>query len=368
MSGPRKGYTYSEAGVDQAREDGALGPMLEWINRTLAFRTGVGRPLMGVGHFATVLELGGNLGLALCIDSVGSKLLVAEITGKYDTIGIDCVAMNVNDLICIGADPIAMVDYIAVETIDPAVLEAVAKGLHRGAELAGISIPGGEIAQLPEIVRGVAPGKGLDLAGAAVGLVPTDRLITGAGIADRDLIVGLPSSGVHSNGLTLARRVLFDHAQLSPRDTPASLSRPVGEELLEPTAVYVKPIREMLAHNLPITGMVNITGGGLLNLPRLDTDASFVVENLPEPRPIFSLIQELGQVSDAEMYRVFNMGVGFCLTVKPQAGAMEWIETIAQEHGMRPMLLGFVRGDGKKQVLVKPKNLVGAQGAFHQAG
>jgi len=365
MTGWQEEFSYAAAGVDQEREEQAMGPFLKWVKGTLGMRAGVGRPLMGVGHFATVLDLGDNRGLALAIDGVGSKILVAEMMNKYDTIGIDCVAMNVNDLICIGADPMAMVDYIALQQIDAAVLEQIAEGLHRGAELAGISIPGGEIAQLPEMIRGLAPGRGLDLAGAAVGIVRLDRMITGKQISDRDVILGFPSSGVHSNGLTLARKVLFERAGFSPHDKPEGLSRSLGEELLEPTAIYVQMVRCLLARELPVTGMVNITGGGFLNLTRLDTEASFVIEDLPEPQAIFRLIQQQGQVSEAEMYRTFNMGVGFCLTMKPQSGAIEWVEVIAQEHGTRPLLLGYVQADGKGEVRLKSKGLVGREGAFH---
>ena len=206
------------------------------------------------------------------------------------------------------------------------------------------------------------------MAGAAAGLVPLDRIIVGKEVGDRDLIVGLPSSGIHASGLTLARRVLFDHARLGPGDQPAPLTRSVGEELLEPSAIYARPIREMLARGLPITGLANITGGGFLNLPRLETEASYVIENLPEPQPIFRLIQERGRVSEAEMYRVFNMGVGFCVVVRPDAAVLEWIERIAGEHGLRAMLLGYVRADGKRQVVLKPKGLVGAGSDFAVGG
>src|SRR5438874_1012489 len=198
------GLTYQAAGV--APGEGLLGGLLCWVNRTAALRPGVGRPLVPNGYFASVVQLTEDLGLAICTDGVGTKVLVAEMLGKYDTIGIDCVAMNVNDLLCVGAEPVALVDYIATCRADAGVLAEIGEGLYEGARQANVSIPGGELAQLPEIIRGVRPDSGVDLVGTAVGVVHPDRILTGAEAAAGDAVIGLASSGIHSNGLTLARR------------------------------------------------------------------------------------------------------------------------------------------------------------------
>ena len=160
------------------------------------------RSMVGTGHYASVLAIDERTGIAICTDGVGTKVIVAMQAGRFDTIGIDCVAMNVNDVICIGAEPVALVDYLAVEQPDAEMLQAIGEGLRRGAELAGIEIPGGELAELPELIRGHPSPLGFDLAGAAFGTVELDRIITGSAIEPGDVVIALPSSGIHSNGLT----------------------------------------------------------------------------------------------------------------------------------------------------------------------
>ena len=210
---------YRTAGVDNVGEVGALQALGDRVRRTFNFAGAPGQPgavQLDLGYFANVIDIGGGMGMAISTDGVGTKLLVAEMLEKYDTVGIDCVAMNVNDVLCVGARPITLVDYIAVERVDAAVLSAVADGLLRGAELAGVSSPGGEFAQVREMVRGIRPGSGFDIVGTAVGLVPLDRVIVGDAIADGDVVIGLASAGIHSNGLTLARKALFDAAGHAP--------------------------------------------------------------------------------------------------------------------------------------------------------
>jgi phosphoribosylformylglycinamidine cyclo-ligase len=244
------------------------------------------------------------MGLALSTDTVGTKMVVAERLGRYDTIGIDCVAMNVNDVICVGAEPIAMLDFILTERIDVEICRALGVGLARGAELAGVEIPGGEIAQVGDIVSGQ------ELGGSCVGLVELDAIVTGAAVAPGDAVIGLPSSGLHSNGYTLARRALADVSLDDER-----LGRPLGDVLLEPTAIYVRPVLELLASSVDVRGLAHITGEGLDNLLRLEADVGYEIDDpLPVP-PIFDLIQQLGEVSDREMHEVFNMGCGFCCVV-----------------------------------------------------
>ncbi len=245
---------------------------------------------------------------------MGSKALVAEQLGDYTTIGVDCVAMNANDIICVGATPIAMLDYLAVEQADAQVLREIGQGLKHGAEEAEIEVPGGELAQLPEIIRGVAEGTGFDLSGTCVGLVELDSMITGAACEPGDAIIGLPSSGVHANGLTLARRALgvsgdFSSSAPGPRDLS------VLRTLLTPTLIYVRAVRALLETSVDVRGLAHITSDGYLNLRRLEARVGFeIARPLPVPA-IFSLIQEAGNVGSAEMYEVFNMGCGFCVVL-----------------------------------------------------
>jgi phosphoribosylformylglycinamidine cyclo-ligase len=286
-----------------------------------------GRPARAVlasGHYAAVLRLDDSRGLALACDGVGSKVIVAEQLGRLDTVGIDCIAMNVNDVICVGADPIAVLDYIAVEETDAAALEQIARGLRRGAEQAGVEIPGGELAVLPELIRGHPSPRGFDLLGFCVGLVDLEGIVTGKSIEPGDAVIGLPSSGIHSNGLTLARRALGD------LDEEVE-GRTVGDLLLEPTAIYVMAIRELLASEVEVRGLAHITGDGFLNLLRLEAEVGYRIESpLPVP-PIFELIAERGGVEPTELYEVFNMGCGFCCVV-PAAHADDAVELLAVHH------------------------------------
>ena len=293
---------YARAGVSQGDADAAVAALVESLR---LIDTGEdSRQVVGQGHYASVLALDGQTGIALSTDGVGTKLVLAEELGRYDTVGIDCVAMNVNDVICVGAKPIAMLDYLAVERADVERERQLGVGLRRGAELAGIEIPGGELAQLGELVRG------FDIAGACVGTVSLDALVTGAGIQPGDPVIGLPSSGLHSNGYTLARRALAEVGLDDDR-----LGRPLGDVLMEPTVIYVRPVLELLGSEVDVRGLAHITSGGLDNLLRLQAEVAYEIRDpLPVP-PVFGLIAELGGVEDAEMHRVFNMGCGFCCVV-----------------------------------------------------
>ena len=253
------------AGVDTGAADRAIGALVGVLRTIDTGRASRTVPLPG--HYAAVLEVAPNLGIAVGTDGVGSKLIVAEQTGRYDTVGIDCIAMNVNDVICVGAEPIAVLDYLAVEQTDPDVFAAIARGLKAGAEQAGVEIPGGEVAVLPELIRGHPSPNGFDLTAACFGTVALDRIVTGAECAPGDALIGLPSSGLHSNGYTLARRVL---EPLGLDDRPAALGgASVADALLEPTVIYVRAVLELLRSGLPVHGLAHITGGGLANLLRL---------------------------------------------------------------------------------------------------
>jgi phosphoribosylformylglycinamidine cyclo-ligase len=294
------GDAYARAGVSQGAGDAAVAALV----KALGGGSADSRQVLASGHYANVVRIDDRTGVALTTDGVGTKLLVAEELGRWDTVGIDCVAMNVNDVICVGAEPLAMLDYLAVDSADPEVAAAIGRGLAAGAAEAGVEIVGGELAQLGELIRG------LDLAGACFGTVALDSLVTGAAIEPEDAVIGLPSSGLHSNGYTLARSALEE----IPFDDQR-LGRPLGEVLLEPTAIYVRPAMELLRSEVDVRGLAHITSGGLGNLLRLEAEVGYeIYDPLPVP-PIFELIRELGSVSDEEMHEVFNMGCGFCCVV-----------------------------------------------------
>src|SRR3954463_66030 len=316
---------YANAGVDQARAGKAVAALVEVLGGIDTGRPS--RALLGSGHYATILRLDDRRGLALSSDGVGSKVIVAEQLGRLDTVGIDCVAMNVNDVICVGAEPIALLDYIAVEDADPEALEQIGRGLRRGAEDAGVEIPGGELAVLPELIRGHPSPRGFDLAAFCVGLIDLDAVVTGAAIQPGDAVVGLPSSGLHSNGFTLARTALADLAE-----TPAELSgRSVGDALLEPTVIYVRAVRDLLASEVEVRGLAHITGEGFLNLLRLEAPVGFEIGRpLPGPPP-FDLIARRAGVEPAELWETFNMGCGFSCVV-PAAHADTAVELLSSRH------------------------------------
>jgi len=361
---------YRAAGVDNVTEGTALGALAERVRRSFGFAGEPGQPgavHLDLGYYANVIEIGGGMGLAVSTDGVGTKLLVAEMLDKYDTVGIDCVAMNVNDVLCVGARPLALLDYIAVERVDPAVITAIADGLLKGAEEARVSIPGGEFAQVAEMVRGVKPGSGFDIVGTAIGILPLDRVIVGEGVADGDAVIGIPSSGIHSNGLTLARRALFEQAGYAPDQRVDELGRSVGEELLEPTRIYVRPVLALLSALAGVKALCHITGNGFLNLLRVKAKVGFELDALPQPQPIFRLIQRAGDVDDAEMYRVFNMGVGFCAVVSASV-ADRAVSALRQAGAGRAAVIGRVRADHPGVVVLPEVGLLGTDdGGFRRA-
>ena len=254
---------YARSGVDQHAADRAVAALVGVLK---TIDTGkASRSRLSSGHYAAVLEVAPNLGIAVGTDGVGSKLILAEQTGRYDTVGIDCVAMNVNDVVCVGAEPIALLDYLAVEQADPEVMEQIGIGLKRGAELAGVEIPGGEVAILPELIRGHPSPNGFDLTATCFGTVALDAMITGEQIAPGDALIGLPSSGLHSNSYSLARRATKD----LPLDG-AFGDGTLADALLEPTVIYVRAALDLIRSDIGVHGLAHITGGGLLNLLRLN--------------------------------------------------------------------------------------------------
>ncbi|WP_123537059.1 phosphoribosylformylglycinamidine cyclo-ligase [Halosimplex salinum] len=281
-----EGLTYAEAGVDIAGQEAATAAL---VGATGDFE----------GDFAGLLDIGDRY-LALAADGVGTKLLVAEALGDYSTIGIDCIAMNANDLVAAGVDPVAFVDYLAVEKPDDATAEQIGEGLDEGAERAGVALVGGETAVMPDVI------KGLDIAGTCAGLAPKDAIFPGEAEAG-DVIVGWPSSGIHSNGLTLAREaVTRNHEYTDP--FPPNSDRSIGEELLEPTRLYTDllgALREADTH-----AAAHVTGGGWTNLTRMG-EFHYDITDPFEAQPVFAFVQEEGDVADEEMHRTFNMGTGF---------------------------------------------------------
>ncbi|WP_249019270.1 phosphoribosylformylglycinamidine cyclo-ligase [Conexibacter sp. S30A1] len=325
---------YAAAGVDTHQADQGVAAIVAALMQIETGRERLALPLSG--HYASVLRMPGalapNLGIALATDSVGSKVIIAEQARRFDTIGIDCVAMNVNDLICVGAQPLALLDYVAVERAEPEQLAAIGRGLALGASQAGVEVPGGEVCQVPEVLRGHPSPYGFDLVGSAFGVVSLDRLIDGSAVAPGDVMIGLPASGVHSNGLTLARRALLDDGQLSLDQRPDLLSgQTVADALLEPTVIYVRAILALLASEIAVHGLAHITGGGLMNLRRIGSGVGYTISTpLPSPT-IFELIATLGKVSAPEMWEVFNMGCGFVVMVAAEQ-APAAVELLARFH------------------------------------
>jgi phosphoribosylformylglycinamidine cyclo-ligase len=346
--------TYRDSGVDTAEADAGLSRIIARVQKTWP-AAGLGRLVLPIGYFANVIELDG-LGLALCTDGVGSKTIIADMMGKYDTIGIDCVAMNVNDMICVGAKPLSLVDYIAVAETNAAMLDAVAVGLCKGAELAQISISGGETAQLKDVV------KHFDLVGMAVGRVDLDKVIDGRAVREGDVVIGVKSSGIHSNGLSLAREAFFaDHGYAIDHKFD-ELAVTLGEELLRPTDIYVREALEILGAVPGVHALINITGDGLLNLCRVAAPVGFELDALIEPHPIFPLIQRHAKVEDSEMFEVFNMGIGFCYVVDPAAA--ERTLAILKQHGRTAQRIGTAVSDAQKIVRIPGRGLAGQHKRF----
>ncbi|NYT07084.1 MAG: phosphoribosylformylglycinamidine cyclo-ligase [Methanomicrobiales archaeon] len=288
-------FSYRESGVDISREAEGISALI----RALTFRrTGTFTMMGNVGHYAGLIDCGTHA-LALTVDGVGTKMLVADRVRDWSTIGIDCIAMNVNDLYVMNMEPVAFVDYIAADEIPIAKMAQIGIGLNEGARQANIDIVGGETATLKGMVTG------LDLAGTCLGIQEKNRIISGEAIRPGDLIIGVPSSGIHSNGLTLARKVVDAHDAWDER---LSSGRTLGQELLVPTRIYAEALR--VCRTTAVSGMCHVTGGGLLNFSRL-TALGFSFDSPLHIPEIFRWIQENGNVDPDEMYRTFNMGMGY---------------------------------------------------------
>jgi phosphoribosylformylglycinamidine cyclo-ligase len=298
------GLTYKQAGVDHA---GKIRSIKALVSAVTFARRGDGAPVGPVGGFAGFVRYG-RLAIAVCTDSVGTKHLVARALHKFDTIGIDCVAMNVNDMVCHGAEPLAFVDYLALRRPDASLTHAIGIGLNRAARQSNVTLVGGETAIVPDLL------KEFDLSGTAVGVAPLSKILDGRRARPGDVLIGISSSGVHCNGFTLIRKLVKRSGVALRSPLPGLAARSLGLELLCPTRLYVKPVLE-LARKVEVTGLANITGGGLRNLLRIKPGLGFSIDDpLKAPR-IFDYLQQWGSVSDREMHQTFNMGLGFCALV-----------------------------------------------------
>ena len=301
---PKKS-AYAQAGVDIDLEATAIKSLI----KNLTFRRKGACRMMGtVGHFAGLLDFG-PVALALTTDGVGTKMLIADQQEDWSTVGIDCIAMNVNDLYVMNMEPVAFVDYIATDRLSIDKMAQIGVGLNEGARQANIDIVGGETASLRGLVNG------LDLAGACLGMQKKEKIITGEKIAPGDVIVGVPSTGVHSNGLSLARRIVEKYAGY---DTKLKNKKTLGQELLTPTRIYSEVLK--VTAKCTVHGMCHVTGGGLLNFKRL-SGYGFVIDNPIKPPEIFGWMQKTADISDEEMYRTFNMGMGYAYVVPEKSVA-----------------------------------------------
>ena len=346
---PGKNLTYRDAGLDLELYEQSITGMVPFIKRTHTPRV-----LDGFGGFASLFSLDYNNRLfaknyrrpvlVTCTDGVGSKLKIATLMGKYDTVGIDLVAMSVNDALCTGGEPLLFLDYLAMPKDDPAMTRDLIKGISDGCIEADCALVGGETAILPEFYQ---PGD-FDMAGFCVGVVERDRIITGKAIRPGDVVLGLASTGLHSNGYSLVRKAVFENAGLKVTDAVPELGRTVGEELLEPTRIYVRAIKNVL-HHYPVKkgvvrGLAHITGEGLAgNVPRVLPAGRRVFlrrGSWPVP-PVFGWLQKLGNVEQEEMETVFNMGIGMVMIVS--AFFAESIQRQLEQDRVPAFVIGEVR-------------------------
>src|SRR3984885_15184455 len=350
--------SYAQAGVDEEREQAAFARVMRpWLARTKV-RSPLVPSITGLasGYFATLMHLPPGPPIALTTDGVGTKIMLAEEANRWEPIGVDCVANNVNDLICVGAVPLALLDYIATDRIDEAVLDEVARGLFLGAELAGIAIPGGEIAQIGEMLaKSSSGGPTLDLVGTAIGALPPAEgtadgyrlALDGSAVGPGDVVIGLPSSGLHSNGYSLARHALFKTAGLTLDDQVPGSGRRLSDALLQPTRVYVNAAEALWAAGGKPDGMADVS-------------------HEPHPGPaapeLFALIASSGGVDDATMYATLNMGIGFCVVVgkDDQRAALEALKA-AGEDAIR---IGTVTERPGRTVTIPTAGLIGKGDAF----
>ena len=347
--------TYGEAGVSLDAADKLVDRIAPAVRRTYGPRV-----LPSHGGFAGLFRLDYDSKLfarnyhdpvlVSCTDGVGTKVVIAAQAERYDTVGIDLVAMSVNDLLCCGAEPLFFLDYVAIPKLDPDSVAEIVEGIAAGCEQAGCALLGGETAEMPDLYQ---VGH-FDLAGFAVGVVERGRIMQRGQVKPGDEIIGLASSGLHSNGYTLARKLLLEDAGLRLDQNVRSVGEPLVDALLRPTRIYARSVLKVLAHyrgRPRITGMAHITGGGLPgNVPRVlpkNCDAVIRRGSWPVP-PICGLLERHG-VEEEEMYRVFNMGVGYVMMVRPNSTAT--VMRILERAGEQPYVIGRIkRGRGRVEL------------------
>lgn len=345
---PSLSSRYSQAGVDIQGHDRLIEAIREMTRRVSGPEV-----LAGVGGFSGLFDLshfgGGELVLAAGADGVGTKVKIACLLDKHDTVGVDLVAMNVDDVVCCGARPLFFLDYIALGFLSPKTVVSIVSGIVRGCEMAGCALLGGETAQMPGLY---SPGE-YDLAGFAVGLVSRKDIVDGRRIIPGDVLVGLFSSGLHSNGFSLVRRVLLDEGRMKLEAPFADTGRTLGEELLEPTRIYCRAVLRLKEH-LDIKGIAHITGGGITgNLPRILPEGvgARIDRRSWEVPPVFTLVKRIGKIEDAEMFSVFNMGIGMILILS-ERNAAEAIN-ILESLGFGAKVIGTTVPGGR-EVLYDP--------------
>ncbi len=323
--------TYKKAGVDISKikkSQTAIGKLIESTHNLQKMV----KITHGFGHYAGIVEIPGGKLLATHTDGVGTKVVIANLMKKYNTIGIDCVAMNVNDIICIGATPISFVDYIAANKNDQVIFKKIVEGLVIGAKKSNMPIVGGETAIMPDVL--VGKGFSFDLAGMVVGMVSKKDIVLGNKIKKGDVIIGAKSSGIHSNGYSLARKALLKKYTVKDKIKGIGV---LGNSLLTPTEIYVKPVLEII-QKCKVNGFAHITGGSFTKLLRLK-NIGYEIDSLPKIPPIMSLIQEQG-IKSKEMYKTFNMGIGFCvITPRDQ---VEQIKSIFKKHKISSQEIGHI--------------------------
>ncbi|MCV0391855.1 MAG: phosphoribosylformylglycinamidine cyclo-ligase [Nitrosopumilus sp.] len=336
--------TYKKAGVDISKIKQSQLAIGKLISSTHKLQKKA-KITHGFGHYAGIVEIPGGKLLATHTDGVGTKVVIANMMKKYNTIGIDCVAMNVNDIICIGATPISFVDYIAANKNDQQIFKKIVEGLVTGAKKSAMPIVGGETAIMPDVIDG--KGFAFDLAGMVVGLVEKKEIVLGNKIKTGDVIIGANSSGIHSNGYSLARKALLK--KYSINDKIKGVGK-IGEELLKPTEIYTKPVLEII-QKTKVSGLAHITGGAFTKLLRLKK-IGYQIDSLPKIPPIMGLVEEQGVKPD-EMYKTFNMGVGFCVIAPKENSSI--IRSIFKKYKISSQEIGEIIS--KKGVFVNSKKI-----------
>jgi len=339
---------YKEAGVDIAAGNEAVTRIKDMVKTTFAPNV-----LSSLGSFAALLDLNPILKnykepvLVQSIDGVGTKIIVARMMNEFDTIGIDLLSASCNDILVTGAKPLTLLDYIATDHLQPKMIEEIVKGIVKACQENEVSLVGGETAEMPNTYL---PGEN-DLVGIVTGVVEKEKIITGSNITSGDVVIGFPSSGLHTNGYSLARKIFFDVERIKVDSQIPELGQTLGEALLAPHINYCKPIFAALESGITIKGMAHITGGGLLeNIPRVlpENCSVKIVKNSWQPNPIFTMMQEIGELDEQEMFRTFNMGIGFAVIVD-ETNAEKLLEITAD---FSPIKIGSVITGNKKVELM----------------